>query len=565
MTKFLSVKKYILLLLLGYHISNAQSLELEKFFDEDLVFTNTLVKQNKVYIGSHSGLYTLNGQELKLVDRDLKGFIFIEKSQEEIKKTDKSKVEFIPNDHYISQYLPKSNRFDISLSKKDGRMYVIGSGKLFVFHIKHYLQELRGISVRSFSRSTIASYNGLYSKKDYQPLNNDLIAYSDGYVRDYNNKTFICWDGLTVFKDNELIHQFRTMNKELRPEFSLNGKKYGFIRDIVWIEEEHYLLATTTGIYSFDLGKVAIQEVAKKTTNGDPFIITQKNPLYSDQLLIWYVINGEIIGYNFPKEGEMVKVPLYTHEKIIFDGVATVYGNGFISPSIYITAEDGLYRITYANENKVTLADKEEYRTIRVVNDSLLAVSNNSGLFRYNRQTKRTEKVISAEFNQKALEVIGDSIFGGGVDGIYKLAVSDFIKYNPVKRKFSVKSIFNILSKYRDYIYLLLISLVVLWFIRRKEKAKTRNDASTIENYIIQHMNRVTVSDLRSEFNMSYNQLNSILKPFTAAQYIREARLKRIYELLNAEVDLKQIAKETGYNQQYLQKILRVQSEKKAM
>lgn len=557
------MKKYVLLLLLGYHISNAQSLELEKFFDEDLVFTNILVKQNKVYIGSHSGLYTLNGQELKLVDRDLKGFIFIEKSQEEIKKIDKSRVEFIPKNHYISQYLPKNNRFDISFSTKDGRMYVIGSGKLFIFHAKHYLQELRGISVRSFSRSTIASYNGLYSKKDYQPLNNDLITYSDGYVRDYNNKTFICWDGLTVLKDNKLIHQFMTMNKELRPEFSLNGKKYGFIKDIVWIEEEHYLLATTTGIYSFDLGKVAIHEEAKKTTNGDPFIITQKNPLYSDQLLIWYVINGEIIGYNFPKKGVTVKVPVYKHKKIIFDGVATVYGNGFISPSIYITAEDGLYRITYANKNKVSLVDKEEYRTIRVVNNALLAVSNNSGLFRYNWQTKRTEKVISAEFNQKALEVIGDTIFGGGVDGIYKLAVSDFIKYNPVKRKFSVRSIFNILSKYRDYIYLLLISLVVLWFIHRKEKAKTRNNTSAIENYIIQHMNRVTVSDLRSEFNMSYNQLNFILKPITAAQYIRKARLKRIDELLNAKVDLKQIAKETGYNQQYLQKILRVKSEKK--
>lgn len=557
------MKKYVLLLLLGYHISNAQSLELEKFFDEDLVFTNILVKQNKVYIGSHSGLYTLNGQELKLVDRDLKGFIFIEKSQEEIKKIDKSRVEFIPKNHYISQYLPKNNRFDISFSTKDGRMYVIGSGKLFVFHAKHYLQELRGISVRSFSRSTIASYNGLYSKKDYQPLNNDLITYSDGYVRDYNNKTFICWDGLTVLKDNKLIHQFMTMNNELRPEFSLNGKKYGFIKDIVWIEEEHYLLATTTGIYSFDLGKVAIQEEAKKTTNGDPFIITQKNPLYSDQLLIWYVINGEIIGYNFPKKGVTVKVPVYKHKKIIFDGVATVYGNGFISPSIYITAEDGLYRITYANKNKVSLVDKEEYRTIRVVNNALLAVSNNSGLFRYNWQTKRTEKVISAEFNQKALEVIGDTIFGGGVDGIYKLAVSDFIKYNPVKRKFSVRSIFNILSKYRDYIYLLLISLVVLWFIHRKEKAKTRNNTSAIENYIIQHMNRVTVSDLRSEFNMSYNQLNFILKPVTAAQYIRKARLNRIDELLNAKVDLKQIAKETGYNQQYLQKILRVKSEKK--
>jgi hypothetical protein len=95
---------------------------------------------------------------------------------------------------------------------------------------------------------------------------------------------------------------------------------------------------------------------------------------------------------------------------------------------------------------------------------------------------------------------------------------------------------------------------------RNKSRVKSKGE---IERYIATNLSKVTVADLMNEFKLSYNSLNSLLKPLTAAQFIRETRKQTIKGLKEQQLSTAEIAEKTGYNTQYLQKIIREKSTNK--
>ena len=535
----------------------SQSVRLIKYIDEGVVFSNTIKVENKVFVGSQNGVYQLNGVDLVLVEERVKGFIERNQRSGGFSKLDKSLVSFVGSDHFILDQLPKDYQFDVSVASTQKIIYVVASGKLFLFEALPYSKYLNGVSVRSMSPTIISTYQGAFSFDSFASILKEEPGYANGYTRDFNGKTFICFDGLAVYEDGENIANLMLLNEELRPEFAVGDERYGFIRDIQLINDQRYLIATSNGVYTFDYEYQTVQLIERNTQGVDPVLIVQNDPMQSAEPLLWYAINGRIRGYNFPRSMIFKDLAVYEHKAPINDGAVNIFGEGYISPSIYLAAEDGLYRVTYSNKDKVELLSEEAFKTIRALNDSTLALTNDLGLYRFDLKSRNLQLVITEEFNKKALEIFNDTLHVGSVNGLYKVSSTNFLKYNTSSKRLTMSELFQLAWKFRDFIYLVIAFLLISFTIRKERNRSKIKSKSQIERYIATHLSKVTVADLMNEFRLSYNGLNSLLKPLTAAQFIRETRKQAIRRLKSKGFSTAEIAKKTGYNTQYLQKIIR--------
>ena len=263
------------------------------------------------------------------------------------------------------------------------------------------------------------------------------------------------------------------LNEELRPEFAVGDERYGFIRDIQLINDQRYLIATSHGVYTFDYEYQTVHLIERNTQGVDPVLIVQNDPMQSAEPLLWYAINGRIRGYNFPRSMIFKDLAVYEHKAPINDGAVNIFGEGYISPSIYLAAEDGLYRVTYSNKDKVELLSEEAFKTIRALNDSTLALTNDLGLYRFDLKSRNLQLVITEEFNKKALEIFNDTLHVGSVNGLYKVSSTNFLKYNTSSKRLTMNELFQLAWKFRDFIYLVIASLLIR-FIIRKERNRSK-------------------------------------------------------------------------------------------
>jgi hypothetical protein len=538
----------------------SQSVRLIKYIDENIVFTNVIRSGNQVFIGSQEGLYRLNDTTILLVDDQLKGFVERNQRGGGFSKVDKSLASFVGPEHFILDQLPKDYRFDVSVVSMDKRIAVTASGKLFLFEILPYSKHLNGISVRSISPTLISTYQGAFSSDSFTTVLTDEPGYANGYTRDFYDKTFVCFDGLAVYENGNNIANLSYYNEELRPEFGVGEQHFGFIRDIQLIGGQRYLVTTTEGVYMFDYEQLSVELIEANTQGVDPVIIVQNDPAQPQESIIWYAVNGRIKGYNFPRVLASNELVVYEHKAPINDGAAIIFGDGFVSPTIFLAAEDGLFRVTYSKNDKVELLSKEVFKTVRAVNDSTLAFTNDFGLYRFDLKSSNLQLIIAEEFNKKALEIINDTLYAGSINGLYKFSLSNFLKFSTSPKRLSMNELFKYLWRFRDFIYLA-TALFLLRFTLKKERNKSRiKSKGEIEMYIATNLSKVTVAELMNEFKLSYNSLNSLLKPLTAAQFIRETRKQTIRALSVQGLSIAEIAEKTGYNMQYLQKIIREKS-----
>jgi AraC-like DNA-binding protein len=558
------VKKiYTLLLLLVSSSALTQSVRLLKYIDEGIVFTNAIKVENQIFLGSQEGVYRLSGTDIVLVEGQIKGFIERDQRKGGFSKVDKARVSFVRPNHFILDQIPKDYRYDISVISKENQMVVVASGKLFLFEALPFSKHLKGVSIRSISPTIISTYVGAFSTSTFTNILNEEPGYANGYTRDFDGKTFVCFDGLAVYENGVNIANFSYFNEELLPEFSVANEGLGFILDIQIISGQRYLIATTDGVYTFDYERQTAELIEQNVQGINPVLIVQNEPLQKGERLLWYAINGRIKGYNFPRILGTNDLVVYEHEAPINDGTVNIFDDGFISPNFYLTAEDGVYRVTYSKKDKVEILSKEIFKTIRSVNDSTLALTNDFGLYRYDLKSRNMQLVVAEEFNRMALEVINDTLYAGSINGLYKFSLSNFLKFSTSPKRLSMNELFKYLWRFRDFIYLA-VALLILRYMLQKERSKDKvKSKSEIEGYIATNLSMVTVADLMNEFKLSYNSLNSLLKPLTAAQFIRETRKQTIRGLKEQGLSITEIAEKTGYNTQYLQKIIREKSANK--
>ena len=100
------------------------------------------------------------------------------------------------------------------------------------------------------------------------------------------------------------------------------------------------------------------------------------------------------------------------------------------------------------------------------------------------------------------------------------------------------------------FIFILIIIIRVL----NKKNITDEQLILSIKRFIRKNLSSVTLKMLEIEFNLDYNEINSINKNFKPAKYIKTERLDLTKKMLLNKKTISEISEKTGYSETYLLK-----------
>jgi hypothetical protein len=175
-------------------------------------------------------------------------------------------------------------------------------------------------------------------------------------------------------------------------------------------------------------------------------------------------------------------------------------------------------------------------------------------LYKLDIRNKKLSSLIDDEFNTKALNVNNDSLYAGGVSGLYKIAINDFINYKPSEIKTTDNT--------PNYLYLFVFVLFsIILFLAYQLKTRDtivkpkQKELDIVTNYIIDNLSIITVKNLQDHFGFSYRRLNKVTGEISPGKLIENLRRKKIEELRKQNKSLEVISSRTGYKLEYLKKL----------
>ncbi len=182
----------------------------------------------------------------------------------------------------------------------------------------------------------------------------------------------------------------------------------------------------------------------------------------------------------------------------------------------------------------------------------MVFLSGNNGISIYEKTKKQIiDNYIVDEFNKAAVYKKNSIIHFGSIHGVYTIDnLVDFEK-NLIFKDFKI-------SSQKPYIYLgaLLLLIILVLVIKRTNKENITDEEliSNIKRFINKNLNSVTLKMLEAEFNLDYNDINSINKNFKPAKYIKQERLELTKKMLLSGKIISEISQKTGYSETYLLK-----------
>jgi hypothetical protein len=529
-------KTYFFLLFISF-FAHSNTIELEKIFSNRYYY-NGIVKNGGIYLGTSNGIYLYNeDNNIKLINPNIKGYIEFENGKF---KNNENPI-FNKNYNYL---LPDYLKCEtVSNIETEDKILLCSRGKLLVYKRKNYNFYPIG-STRCFSENFIGTYNGvLYNnKKLIQP------SYTSGKIREFENETFICYDGLFHIK-NSVVTDYKN-NKDFTTE--IFRKKIKNSRDIIKISNNEFLLTTTLGLYRLNLKEKKIIKLLSCNNSYFKFLKiesdfkTNRITFFDSKFVYVYsLFNNVIIS---KKVNENIK-------------------------DIFLIREDVYYILTnnqllFYNNGKITIILKNLTETHNVgLFYDLLYITTNSELIIYNIKTKKTYyKFVIDEFNSLAHNIKQDTLYLGSINGYYKFSYDDIIKsINNDGPKFKL-----VQQKSYSLFYILfgLIMLPTIIFISIKYKQrKVKNPISTddefykldlkkkILNNIDENINTVTLDSICNDLDLNYKLLYDILKPHKPGDIISNKRKVLVKKLRKMKYSETIISKKTGFSLSYLKKI----------
>ena len=521
---------YILLLLTVLSSLNPD-FTIKRIYD-DKIFYNFVSYENELYISSNKGVFKVNpsAEDLTIYDKSITGpinSIFQKNNNFIVKFTDKSPIV------YPELYAKSITDF----AYLDNNLFVIARGKLLVYSNLTYSFKSIG-SVRSISDNGVGSYAGVYINGNIL----EKITYTDGQIKEFDSITFVCYNGLLSIKDNIETKLYNNDN-------SIRTKgEYGAISNIYDIGNSIYLAISDKGIYKYYYKTNTFDLIY---TNQDK-IIPVRNKIDSrikDRGEFNFIDNKRYISLNVNNNNlEIIddNINYEIHDILESD----INGNDF-----YAISKNNLL-VSFKRTKKGLELSKETpiNSTAHTISDynNLIFLAGNNGLSIFEKtKEKIIDNYIVDEFNKQAVYKENNKISFGSIHGVYSIDnVLDFER-NLIFKDYKINS-------QKPYLYFIaLIFIIVLLIIIKKLNKKHISDdqlISNIKNFINKNLSIATLKMLESEFNLDYNDINSINKNFKPAQYIKKQRLELTKKMLLNSNSISSISKRTGYSETYLLK-----------
>lgn len=549
MRRIIIMKKYlsILLLLISCAVSSQDlniTYNIESVFS-DLFYYNSVVVNDKLFVGTDLGVYVYdsNKKEFNLFDPSITGYI---KNNRNI--ITKGKIEV---DNVYSHLLPKSNKDTQSNHVIfNSKIVVISKGNLFVFN-DNYLKLYDFASVRTISENYIGTYEGIYDKTKGDYL--EFPSFTNSYIREFENYTFINWDGLSILKNNEQYDLFDSLSINLK----IDNKNLGFAYDVAKLNYKKFILTTSKGLYELNINEGKVLKLQDKI-NGN-FSIDKVD--YKNDEIVRIIINDDNNIYKYIPNINRLSVVKTFNEKIV-----DLYLNDL--GEVYVLLENNLkYFDNLDKMDKFSLVGENINNPHNVGEfKNYIYVTTNSGLSLFNTKTNQfKQNLIKDEFNKKAHYTDLKRLHLGSVNGLYVLEYDDLNRLF-LKRKNEAKSQSIIVEKNNliigGGIFLLIIVLITQVYLKNKLSKNIPNtyiNEKEIKRYIDDNLASVSVKSICSKYKISLNKLYAVMGNQKPGDYINKQRINLIKQLIKESYSVAEISQKTGFSISYLNQILKKQ------
>lgn len=502
--------------------------------------------QNKVYAGTSEGILEINNLTLRQTDSRIG---YITSTKDGIPTIDSTGIFYYEEKKYL-HLLPypeiAREEFHASQGKK---FYISSGGRLYIFDIVPYKLKYPFHSVRSISRDLVGTYSGIYLRgKKLLPPGPE---YTDGYIRQFDNRAFICNYGLYVLeKDAIETGELKLGNNY----FIYNFKDSKFINDIIQSpDDQYYLIATDNNLIRTDRNFRNDTTLFAHKHKNAPIVFIRE-----DQYSLYFTANNELHQYNF---GNGLITKVCTLPNKILGGVAS-------NQQTFLITYNGLYRCK-SDLTTEKIVNIEKSHSIIEISGSELLISSDNGLFLFNSFSKTLSTVIKGvEFNRQALYQEGDIIYAGSLNGLFSFKTSDIpalIKINKseIKDKNQIRNLLFI-----GILFLVIIITAIIIVTRYYKKLKKAEETietlqtpresisrEKIEAYIQNNLPSASLKTLMDHFKVSAPVIYEELKPDRPGSIIQQLRLKTVIEMREDKKTIEEISEATGLSISYLKKI----------
>jgi len=524
------ILSFVVLFNNGFTNNLTKDFIIKKIYD-DKVFYNFVAYENDLYVSSNKGIFIVNSSEgnLNLFDASITGPI-----NSIFEKNNNYKVKFVKSPIVYPELI---NKTTTDFAYLDNDLYLIARGQLLIYNSLTYTFKPFG-SVRSITENAVGSYGGVYINGN--KLN--TITYTDGQIKEFDSITFVCYNGLVSYKNN-------TETKLYNNDNSIRTKgEYGRMSNIYGIGNSKYLAISNKGIYNYDNES----NVFKLIYNAQNEIIPIRNKInerIKDRKEFHFIDNKKYISIHVnTNKIDVIDQDIGHQINDILE--SDTNGNDF-----YAISENKLLLTYKRTENGLKLIDETPIKhTAHTISDfdDLVFLSGNNGLSIFEKSKKLTiDNYIVDEFNKSAVYKKNNKISFGSIHGIYTIDnLVDFEK-NLIFKNFKI-------SSQKPYLYSVALLLIVIFvLIIKKLNKKNISDEQLISNikrFINKNISRVTLKMLEAEFNLDYNDINSINKNFKPAKYIKQKRLELAKKMILNKRSISEVSEKTGYSETYLLK-----------
>ena len=498
------------------------------YVDHEKIYYSIIQNDGDLYFGTNKGVYVID-DNLKLVEHDqsIKGPININLGSDDIKIKFKNAPESLP--------LGEFSNTITSIQSFQNYVYVVSRGALFVFKNKSYSFKPFE-SVRSITKNYIGSYGGVFFKDEmlsYPP-------YTNGQIKEYDDITFICYDGLFAIDGNE---------KKILYDAPAGNRKYGALKNIFKLQDNSYIVVSDIGLYRYHHNDNRFELIYE--SGGAPIVPVRLN-----------FQNGYEFkpGFWFGQNNTLYKINLSTYE------TSTIYT--FDNKIVDIVREkDIIYAIT--NDQRITSLYSDNHRTFAVNTvklesqphtikfvDDYLFLSGDDGLSIYDIFGDRLHNlIVRDEFNRGAIFKKDNVISIGSIHGVYQFENIDLV----VDTISGESYVLN--EGQQDNNSLFIAVAILLGFIGLiivlKQKRKSYNNqemVTAIKRYIDSNLQKVDVVSISEKFKIDNNLLYHLDHDFRPGEYIKNRRKEKAIELIAKGSSIEKVAKATGYSVSYLKR-----------
>jgi len=540
--------KYILLLIIfvqSTSLSNSRSeFELIKvtssYGKNRVVFYNIIkTEYDEVFIGSSIGVLKWTPENLTLKDKSVLGNMKISSKKRNGYYYDNALIDEINTSNKFNYLLPAEySNHEIPFASLDNYLLLVVNGKLYLFNKLNYIKSLKGKSIRSISKNYVGTYTGIYKNNKLQV---DLPNYTNSHIREFGNEVIVNYDGISI-KDSIKV----TEHRGVIGNFEYDGIDLGYALDVFKFKNI-YILFTTKGIWRTTFKNkptkiVEFEEVNRMDIENTPKFIDfiESNDKEPPRILFYAEKSLELLNLN---NFEATKI------KTILNGAIDIKRR---NNSTYWIDKENLNTLDTNNQIISLLSNTYDFHTLYPINNNLIVLTSDLGLFKFNIQSKELTKVLDNEFNRLALYQKNDTLYIGGVDGLIKYSNKDIIAFKPIKFNSSIDSLYVTIAVLSSII----VILIILYFNKKTVKIEqnTPSIEDQINDYITNNLSSVSVVAIQKEFNISYRQLSNIYKPFGPGKKIQQLRTEKTLKMIAAGDNLNLISNTTGYSIGYIKK-----------